>query len=1104
MSSGAVQTHFSLGRSILKPKKIAEKVKELGYETLTVCDLSSLSSMTDIVSACTDQDLSYIIGVTVPVYADAVTREKSKPIYAIKLYAKDEVGLKTLFKLLSYASSKERFYYNPRLQRSDITDFSADGLVFSTGDLESVLSYPKYQDELIAFITHFGRLHSFVEFVAVEQIYFDRVNKVAESVVRLNELRSMVTRPVLYLEEQADVRDMALAISNNSDPNHSLASRPVTRDFHLHSKSDYNALLIKLNLSQFDNASQFESLFTYRWEKQHMSLPKLAVNESSELIKLCKEGWADRIANPVFGEVIPPTQLTEYKERLKYELTIINKMGFEPYFLLVAYVCQWSKTNEVLVGPARGSAAGSLVAYLLKITDVDPLRFGLIFERFLNPDRLDYPDIDLDFMSSKRNDIIDHLIEKFGRDKVAGISNYNSLGSASALRDVGRISGLPAFDYECSKLVPKEHGQNVSLEEAVEQVTEIENYALKYPKHWANSLALQGVVRSMGQHAAGIVVAGEPIINRAVVAENKEYPVVNWDKRIVEDWGLIKLDVLGLSTLDIIDIAVRKINEGGGKLDLWQIPLTDEKVLAVFAEGRTKGVFQFEGHSARNLCRDVAASGTFSFEDIVAINALNRPGPLEAGLTQKYVKIRQGKFSPEYPHPKTRPALEETESVIVYQEQVMQIARDLSGFTMAEADTLRKAIGKKSADLMKTMSEKFIKGAMDNGMVDIDANLLWDQIEGFAAYSFNKSHSCAYSLISYMMAYLKAYHASEFYAATMTVLDDDKVKSIAKDAISDGLLILPPDVNISTNKFEIGYDAKRCKPALYAPLNSIKNISNNVANHIIECRNTDTVDDAGKVLHKSGPFTNFANFEARTQARKCNKRAKSNLTLVGAFASIEPDQIDPLHPDRLRDQKELMNAVSVANVKPDRVIDLSPTVRHKLDEMYVDMASTGPVVSPNSGARPKFVVITDKPTYFEIEAGTSFKGKSDTYFKQALKHATLKPSEGYFTHLVKRQPESSKKEISKEEIAYFGSYLRQELEILKPPLVLLAGTKSIRYFFPDIKGSAEDLSGSIEYNKELDCSFLFCINPQMIYIKPEKQELLNKVFCDIAELLDVA
>nr|WP_151708877.1 hypothetical protein [Acinetobacter brisouii] len=360
------------------------------------------------------------------------------------------------------------------------------------------------------------------------------------------------------------------------------------------------------------------------------------------------------------------------------------------------------------------NCGGSLVAYLLGITEVDPIRFGLIFERFINPERLDLPDADLDFASSVRHKVVDYLVNKYGEDHVAGISNYATLASASALRDTGRIFDLTPLELSATKLVLKEHGSHVGLEESAKAVPEIEKFKNDYPTVWKHANKLVGTIKSFGQHAAGIIVAGEPIVNRAVVETRGDNPIVNWDKRCVELFGLVKMDLLGLSTLDTLDIARKYIKERhGAEVDLLKIPLDDPKTMNAFANGDTTGIFQLESKGMRQLLKNIAKGGSMTFEDVTAATALYRPGPMDSGLLDDYVAVKQGMKPIEYDHPNMVNALKDTLGVIIYQEQVMKVAVDFAGFTNAEADALRKAMGKKSPEAMAKMEEKFVKGAVE-------------------------------------------------------------------------------------------------------------------------------------------------------------------------------------------------------------------------------------------------------------------------------------------------------------------------------------------------------------------------------------------------------
>lgn len=371
------------------------------------------------------------------------------------------------------------------------------------------------------------------------------------------------------------------------------------------------------------------------------------------------------------------------------------------------------------------NCGGSLVAYLTNITDVDPIRFNLLFERFINPDRVDLPDADLDFMSGRRHEVVDYIINKYGRENVAGIVNFSTLGPASALRDTARLHGLQPWEYDCSKQMEKEHGVSLSLTESAERVPDIDKFRLERPAIWNHALRLEGANRSLSQHAAGVVVAGEPVVNRAVVSTRggeSALPVVQWDKSKVEDFGLIKIDVLGLNTLDLIGESLKYIKERHHKsIDILTLPLDDKRVLNAFGKGDTTGVFQFSGGGMKNLLKEMAMGGDLTFDDLAAATALFRPGPLDAGLCERYVQVKQGASKPYYEHPALEECLGDTFGVIVYQEQVMAVARELAGFTPGDADSVRKAIGKKDMEKMKGFAEQFAQGAAA-GFVEVETD----------------------------------------------------------------------------------------------------------------------------------------------------------------------------------------------------------------------------------------------------------------------------------------------------------------------------------------------------------------------------------------------
>jgi DNA polymerase-3 subunit alpha len=736
-----VKSDFSIGESLLQVDYIIDRAKELGYETVTLCDTMSVHGMVDFSNKAKKAGIKPIIGCVLRVYDDPTYKkpskssgEKEKPnnFYMLKVYATDERGIKSLLSVLSTAYSAERFYYHARCGLDDV--MGMEGIAVSTGDLYNVFHNENYEGIVSKLAAKFP---TYVELVPINTPLFDTLNGRALSLVKNHGFDTLVTYPALCVEEgDFDSLDVLGCVTTNTQMDVPYRPKQFVKDFYLAAPKHIVARVKEASIrmktwnafdlptawvSGLQNLQKLADSCSYEFKKQPVCLPKMAENEFVTLGKKCVEGWRSRFATSILGYRPSIEDLNAlYKPRLEFELGVLKKMNFCGYFLLVEDLVTWSKNNEIIVGPGRGSSGGSLVAYLLGITDVDPIRFNLLFERFINPERQDLPDADLDFMSSKRHLVVEYLTEKYGKDYVAGISNYSTMASASALRDAGRMYGMTGIDLMATKLVPKEHGQSFTLTEAAEAVPELELFRDSHREIWNHALKLEGAMRSFGQHAAGVIVAGEPLTERAVVETRGESPVVNWDKRVVEDWGLIKMDLLGLSTLDVLEIAKQYIKERHGvTVDYLKLSLEETDVMAAFGRGDTTGVFQAEGPMAKKLLRDMAKNEPLSFNDVVAMNALNRPGPLESGLAESYVRRKQGIESVEYPHPRTEAALKNSLGIMVYQENLMQVARDLCGFTMADADVLRKAIGKKDPKLMATMKSAFVKGAVA-GYADVE------------------------------------------------------------------------------------------------------------------------------------------------------------------------------------------------------------------------------------------------------------------------------------------------------------------------------------------------------------------------------------------------
>jgi DNA polymerase-3 subunit alpha len=1111
----SVRSDFSIGESMLQVSDIVTKAKQFGYESVAVMDMMTVSSMPLFFDKLKAEGIKPIVGCRIRVYLDPLARKVDfNPSYQLKVYVLNEAGMKSVMRMLSKANTAEHFYYHSRVGLEDVLALDADGIAVSTGDFYSVFHDDQYEDIVTKLVDKFGASKTFVELVPIDTPLFNTLNHKAIKLVYEQALNTLVTYPVMYKElNDADTRDILGVITAQQKIDSPTRSIPHIRDFafcspdFLSKKAQQASLrmteLYGLEQEIFDdfwlsglkNMQVLVDLAKYEFKKQAPCLPKMAENEFATLVAKVKVGWSERLTKRVLG--YQPENLEEYKTRLSYELGVLRDMGFAGYFLLVQDIVKWAKSNEIIVGPGRGSVGGSLVAYLMGITEVDPIRFGLLFERFINPERLDLPDADLDFMSSKRHMIIEYLRDKYGTEYVAGISNYSTLASSSALRDVARVYNMLPFNYSCSKLVPKEHGSPLSLDLAANQVPEIDKFRSDYPIVWNHATRLEGAMRSLGQHAAGVVVAGEPLVERAVVETRTGGSVVNWDKNTVESFGLIKMDILGLATLDVLELGRQYVKKRHGvDLNYLDLSLDDRNVLRAFEEGDTVGVFQFESGGMRSLLKSLAMGVKLTFDDLAAATALYRPGPMDSGMMDDYVKVKQGAKSVYYDHPVLETALKDTNGVMIYQESVMQVARDLAGFTMAEADKLRKVMGKKDKDGMAAMRDKWVDGCFKTNEVDDSlANEIFDKISAFASYGFNKSHSVEYSIISYWTMALKTMYPAEFYAASMTVVLDksdfeDKMAMLIADAKKKGIKALPPNINYSSNLFEIGEDG-----SLLAPFQTVKGISENVTNHIMEGR-----------AKAGGLFKNEEHMLEHINKTKVNVRHRDNLERVGAMYAIKGG-LAPDHADRLKDQLELLPGLIHESVKADRPLDLSDISKKKIVRIMTEVKacelcnlSESSHPFPRLGSSAKMMIVVDSPNWHEEKEGKLFEGDAAAYIKAGLREFGLSQSDIYVTSLVKA-PKSGK-QLENSQINNCVGYLKREIEALKPPIIVALGSASIRYFLPSVK-TVGDVVGKTVYLASLDASIVCGINPAQIAFDASKVKVLNSVLAKAAELIGV-
>ena len=611
----------------------------------------------------------------------------------------------------------------------------------------------------------------------------------------------------------------------------------------------------------------------YRPRTRKPILPRFAAgsDEAAELRRQAEEGLTRRIA--AHG-IAPDTTEQDYRERLAFELDVIERMKYPGYFLIVSDFIKWAKAHGIPVGPGRGSGAGSLVAYALTITDLDPIRFGLLFERFLNPERVSMPDFDIDFCQDRRDEVIRYVQERYGRDQVAQIITFGSLQARGVLRDVGRVLEMPygQVDKLC-KLVPQNPANPVTLARAIEDEPRLQAARDAEPvvrRAFDIALKLEGLYRHASTHAAGIVIGDRPLSELVPLYRDpkSDMPVTQFNMKWVEQAGLVKFDFLGLKTLTTLDTAVKLVRRRGIDIDLSAIPLDDAKSYELLARGETVGVFQVESAGMRRALVDMKPD---RFEDIIALVALYRPGPMANIPT--YCARKHGLEEPEYIHPKLEPFLKETFGVIIYQEQVMQIAQALAGYSLGEADLLRRAMGKKIKSEMAAQAERFVSGAVARGVDQAQAETIFELLAKFADYGFNKSHAAAYALVAYQTAYMKANYPVEFMAASMTMEmgNTDKLAEFRGEAQRLGIKVVPPSVNRSGVVFEVE-DGQ----ILYG-LAALKGVGRQAVESIVAARG-------------NKPFRDLGDFARRINPRAVNKRVLESLAAAGAFDTLEPDR----------------------------------------------------------------------------------------------------------------------------------------------------------------------------------------------------------------------
>lgn len=746
MKTLLARTDFSIKESSLKASRAPLIALEKGYTSVIIADTNNIAGIIPATQAAGDK-IDVIGGVRL-IIVDNVTYEytlregnikkadapdpQRKRMYSFTMLIKNEQGYRDICELLTIANKREHFQHVPRCAIEHVVETYAKGnVILLNSDRDSVF-HRSDAASIIATLIRAGGTENFYSVVyPIDTPLYDQLNIRALKVAQALKLNPVALYPAYYeTDADADTKDLAFLVLENIKMDQDYRFRfPVQRDnsiqdrTHLINRLKEFAVRNSVSVSAqmvVENQDAMIEACKWRWKPMEVSLPKLADDEAATLTKMAAAGLRNRLTSVQFGYTPDKSVFNVYINRLKYEMEVLTKLGFCGYFLMVSDLLAWARRNEIPVGPGRGSAAGSLVAWAIGITNIDPIRHDLLFERFINPERLDLPDVDADFSQARRPEVIAYLTERYGEEFVAGIPNFTYLGMSSAFRDAGRIHNVSAEDLAVSKQLAGLDPE-VTLEEAREELSAVAKYAARNPRAFADAVKLESLMRGFGKHAAGVVVSGVKLTERTPVELRGGNYCIAFDKRNCEAMGLIKLDVLGLATLDLLDLGKKYVKQQEGiDLDLEAIPLDDRAVLDAMAEGHTVGIFQLDGGSMRKLLKNIGGGiEKLTFESTVAVTALHRPGPMQSGMEDTYVKVAQGMQRPASIHRMIDHVTESTNGVLVYQEQIMKSAQILAGFTFAEADGLRSAIGKKNMEKMAKIGSEFVERATA-GWIEIE------------------------------------------------------------------------------------------------------------------------------------------------------------------------------------------------------------------------------------------------------------------------------------------------------------------------------------------------------------------------------------------------
>ncbi|EJC0919589.1 DNA polymerase III subunit alpha [Campylobacter upsaliensis] len=902
-----LHTEYSMLDGANKLKELALTLKEQGATSVAMTDHGNMFGAIDFYQTMRSHGLKPIIGLEAYLHnMDDLSDKSSRQRFHLCLYAKNEIGYKNLM-YLSSQSYIHGLYYYPRINKK-LLEKHSEGLICSSACLQGEVNWHLniYNERNVRFgakgYEAAKEAALWYKRVFGDDFYFEIMRHgindqraIDDDIIRLSkelDIKIIATNDTHYtFKERAEAHEVFMCIGMGKRLNDPDRMRHSVKEFYVKTSEQMSELFADIpeaisNTQDLANKCNLELKlgdptppnfkFTREYAKEfNVALAQENVEfsfENDDLVfeHLCRKGLEERL------KFVDESKHDEYKARLETEIKIIKEMKFSGYMLIVHDFIKVAKDKNIPVGPGRGSAAGSLVAYALKITDIDPLPYNLLFERFLNPERVSMPDIDVDFCRDRRDEVIDYVIDKYGSDKVAQVSTFNKLLAKGVIRDVARVLDISLQDVdEFIKLVPEE--LKITLDEAYEKEPKIKEFIEKHPKGkelWEYAKALEGLNRNAGMHAAGLVISNESLWNKTPLfrqSKNDErHLITQYSKDHLEDVDLIKFDFLGLKTLTLIHNAIKLIKERYNKDIVWEsIDVNDSKVYKTIQSGNTLGIFQIESDGMQSLNARLKPE---NFEDLIAVLALYRPGPMESGMLDDFIDRKHGLKKIEYPFDVLKEVLEPTYGVIVYQEQVMQIVQIIGGFSLGGADVVRRAMGKKDPEKMAKLKDEFANGAEKQGYNRAKAEDLWELIVKFAGYGFNKSHSAAYGLITFQTAYLKTYYPSEFMAALLTS-EQNKIENVAmyiEEMKKMNIKLLPPRINKAISEFSAIKQEDGTEAIVYG-LGAIKSVGRPAIENILELRS------------KNGDFKDLHDFLSKIDTAKINRRTLEGFIKAGSF-----------------------------------------------------------------------------------------------------------------------------------------------------------------------------------------------------------------------------